>query len=53
MNSNHETPELIWDNGTRAEMLNFVETHATDVHATVRSLFISCSNMLAVFVEIS
>lgn len=26
LNSNSETPYLIWDNGTRAELMDFLET---------------------------
>lgn len=29
LNSNMENPYLIWDNGTRAELLEFVEKHRT------------------------
>lgn len=29
LNSNHENPYLIWDNGTRAELTEFLESERT------------------------
>uniref|UniRef100_A0A8R1HPJ1 J domain-containing protein n=1 Tax=Caenorhabditis japonica TaxID=281687 RepID=A0A8R1HPJ1_CAEJA len=34
LNSNLENPYMIWDNGTRAEVLEFVERHRTSNEAT-------------------
>lgn len=36
LNSNMENPYMIWDNGTRAEVLEFVERHRTSNEPTVR-----------------
>lgn len=38
LNSNLENPYMIWDNGTRAEVLEFVERHRTSNEPTVSSL---------------
>lgn len=34
LNSNCETPHLIWDNGTRAELIDFLETQRQDRECT-------------------
>lgn len=37
LNSNTESPYIIWDNGTRAELLDFVEKHANSPENTVKA----------------
>lgn len=39
LNSNAETPYLIWDNAARAEVLEFVERHRTSNEQTVNLYF--------------
>lgn len=40
LNSNTENPYLIWDNGTRNELLEFVEFHRTSSSNTVGFLVV-------------
>lgn len=40
LNQNIEDPYIVWDNATRAELLDFVEKHRTSTENTVGKLFV-------------